>query len=422
MMETQEGAGAGPSAEEAMSAVLRITESMAGTADTDEQVRDVLQILKDVMKADAAVLLLREDGTLRIYESIGVEEDAKPGFTIQYGQGFAGTIVEKKEHLYVRDAQTDPIVISPYVKRAGIHSMLGVPLLFNGDAIGVLHVDWLKTHLFTERELEIMIAAAEHCASSVAIAKMCERNCDANRQIEMYLDIIEHDIDGLNNIMVNDLETLLSIPDLDRDAKDTVKGIMDDVKESETIVENVRKLHETLSEELLLGTLDLDELIKGAIAEEEMQVGRNINIKYTPQMGRAVNGTEMLKDVFSSILDYMVKSSRGDLTIDINVDKVNMADQPYYVVSIGSNGPGIPDEVKSEFFAFHLGITQARGKALPMFIIRLLTDRIRGDVEVEDRVPGDHTKGPKFTVTIPAIEGEVIAMQEPQYRGTKRIP
>jgi len=47
-----------------------------------------------------------------------------------------------------------------------------------------------------------------------------------------------------------------------------------------------------------------------------------------------------------------------------------------------------PDEVKDEMFTFHPGITRAYGKALPMFLVKLVLDRLGGDIRVESRVPG----------------------------------
>lgn len=397
-------------------AVLDIGMSGLEAKDPEEQLYEIMQTLIDLFKADATVILLREGNNLTAFMGLGAEEDAVERFTVPIGQGFAGKIAETKEHLFVHDAQTDPIVISPYIKRAGIHSMLGVPLLYGGEAIGALHVDWLKTHLFSELELEILRVAAERCASAIAVARMCELNNDLNMQACMYLDIIEHDLENLNKIMLDDLDTVLSIPHLDRDTKDAIEGVMRDVKESETIVDNVRVLHHTLNEELPLETMDLDELIQNAIDEVEWPQTKNVDIRYTPQMGRAVNGNALLKDVFYTLINNAIMCSRGDVTIDINVDKIHIDLQPYYTVSIIDNSQEIPDETKEELFTFHLGITQAHGKALPLFLVKLVLDRMGGDIRVENRVPEDYKKGSEFVITIPAIEAKVIPETEPVYR------
>lgn len=400
----------------ALHAVLDIGMSGLEAKDPEEQLYDILQTLIDLFKADAAVILLREGNSLTAFLGLGAETDAVERFNVFIGQGFAGRIAETKEHLYVHDAQEDPIVISPYVKNAGIRSMLGVPLLYGGEAIGVLHVDWLKTHLFSELELEVMKVAAERCGSVIAVARMCEVNNDLNTQACVYLDIIEHDLKNLNKITLDDLDTVLSIPELDREARDTIEGAKADVMESETLIDNVRVLHQTLNESLPVETMDLDGLIEQAIEEADWPQTKNVDIRYSPQMGRAVNGNDLLKDVFYTLMKNAVMCSRGDVAIDIKVDKIHLDMQPYYTVTIADNSQEIPDETREELFTFHLGITQAHGKALPMFLVKLVLDRMGGDIRVENREPGDYKKGSAFIITLPAIEGKVVPETEPAYR------
>lgn len=419
MMEKQEDRGRLQkqldSANESLQALLDIGMSGHDASDAEEQLYEILQTLIDLFKADAAVLHIREGDNLTAFMALGNGEEVNERFTVLFGQGFEGRIAETKKHLYVQDAQTDPLVISPYVKRAGIHSILGVPLLYGGEAIGVLHVDWQSTHLFSELELEILQVAAERCSSAIAVGRLCELNLDMSRQSSMYLDIIEHDLKNMNKIMLEDLDTVLSIPGLDRDAKDTIEGVKRDVQESETIVDNVRILHHTLNEDLPVESMDLDGLIEDAIKDVGWPQTKNVDIRYSPQMGRMVNGSAVLKDVFYTLMSNAIMCSRGDVTLDVKVDKVHIDMQPYYTVSIIDNAQEIPDDTKNELFTFHPGISQAHGRALPMFLVKLVLDRLGGDIRVENRVQGDYKQGSEFVITLPAIEVQVVPEPEPVY-------
>jgi K+-sensing histidine kinase KdpD len=403
------------SVNESLDTVLAIGMSGAEAEDAEGQIYDILQRCIDLMKADAAVVLLREGNELTSILGLGAEGDVESDYTCYVGQGFAGKIAQTKEHIFVHNAQEDPLVISPHIKRSGIHSMLGVPLVYGGEAIGVLHVDWMKTHMYSELELEVLTMAAERCASAIAIARMCEINNELNTQACMYLDIIEHDLNNLNEITLSDLDTLKSIPHLDREAKDTIDGVMMDVSESKTLINNVRKLHKTLSNDLPIETMDLDGIIKYALNEVQWPETKDVVIHYSPEVGRAINGTEILKDVFFSLVNNAVSCSRGPVEIGVNVDKIHVQEQPYYMVTVSDNAQQIPDDVKSELFTFHLGMTQSYGKALPMFLVRLIVDRMGGDIRVEDRVPGDYSQGSEFIITLPAIEGPVVPETEPAY-------
>jgi len=72
---------------------------------------------------------------------------------------------------------------------------------------------------------------------------------------------------------------------------------------------------------------------------------------------------------------------------------------------VEDNGPGIPDILKARIFnRFERGDTKAHGKGLGLYIVRSLIEDYHGRVWVEDRVPGDHAKGARFVIMIPAID------------------
>lgn len=398
---------------EELSAILSIETSALGAENKEQLLENVFTSLMDLLKTDAVTILLREGHTLRVYASMGVEEGAVGNYVSQYGQGFEGKIVEMKQPLFIVDAQIDPLVTNPYIKGAGIHSILGAPMMVDNDVIGVIHADWIASHKYSDRELHILQAVAERCALMISNASLCERSDMIKGQMEMYLDIIEHDIQGLNKIMQNDLQTLLSSSSLKRDERQMVKGIMDTVRESETIVDNVRLLDRTMAEEIDIDTLDIDDILKESI-EEALQEGAEVSVKYSPGQGRSINGADMVKDVFYSLISRAVKRSKAPKEVSITVDRVKIDDMPTFRVSIMDSGPGIPDDLKSDLFTFHMGMTEAHGKEMPLFIIPMLLDRIGGSIQVEDRVAGDFKKGSKFIVSLPAIEGEVNRIEEPK--------
>jgi signal transduction histidine kinase len=76
-------------------------------------------------------------------------------------------------------------------------------------------------------------------------------------------------------------------------------------------------------------------------------------------------------------------------------------------VAFEDNGNGIPDDMKEEVFhRFRRGQTNARGTGLGLYLVKSLVDGFGGYVEIENRVLGDHTKGTRFLVYLPAIEEE----------------
>ncbi len=113
----------------------------------------------------------------------------------------------------------------------------------------------------------------------------------------------------------------------------------------------------------------------------------------------------MLHDVFSNLVGNAVKHTgdRADIVVDLNV--VNDNGIKYCRVMIENNGPGIPDEFKATIFNRALkGTAKSKGMGLGLYLVKSLVDSYGGRVWVEDRVQGDHTKGAKLVVMLPAVD------------------
>ena len=77
----------------------------------------------------------------------------------------------------------------------------------------------------------------------------------------------------------------------------------------------------------------------------------------------------------------------------------------YCRVMVEDDGPGIPDDFKASIFNRTLKGTQnVKGMGLGLYLVKSLVDSYGGRVWVEDRVSGDHTKGAKFVVMLPAVD------------------
>jgi signal transduction histidine kinase len=133
--------------------------------------------------------------------------------------------------------------------------------------------------------------------------------------------------------------------------------------------------------------------------------GRDVTIKYAPSDGHRVMASPLIKDVLGNLMDNAIKHSKDPVLIAIDVGQVMYKGIPYYRVAVEDNGIGIPDEKKDLIFQrFKRGQTTTKGTGLGLYIVRTLVEGFGGRVEVEDRVGGDHTKGARFIVYLPAAE------------------
>lgn len=123
----------------------------------------LLECISQVLKVDTvAVLLLTGDEPqqLTVCAARGLEEEVTAGIRIPLGRGFAGNVAAQRQ-LTIIDDLSKIEVVSPILRNKQLKSMLGVPLLANGQVIGVFHVGTFRSRRFNQEDVTLLNAVAE---------------------------------------------------------------------------------------------------------------------------------------------------------------------------------------------------------------------------------------------------------------------
>jgi signal transduction histidine kinase/DNA-binding NarL/FixJ family response regulator len=270
----------------------------------------------------------------------------------------------------------------------------------------------VETRRSTEEELRIEIeerkVAEENLRQEIqrrsAIEKALE---EAKVQSEVYLDLMGHDINNLNQIGIGYLELAMESSDLN-EVKSMIEKPLEVMRSASRIIDNVRKLkqigpggHATVA----MKTVNLCDVL-AELKERYTHVNnRDITIDLQCTSPCLLKADELLTDVFSNLLDNAVKHSDPikPLNVNIKVDRVREKNTDFYLCTVEDNGPGVPDWIKDKIFMrFQRGSTKAHGKGLGLYLIKKLVEGYHGVVWVEDRIPGVYNKGAKFMVMLPA--------------------
>jgi PAS domain S-box-containing protein len=220
--------------------------------------------------------------------------------------------------------------------------------------------------------------------------------------VEMYNDLLGHDINNMNQIGMGYLELVLESAEVSEENKKLLKNTMDSLLNSSKLIENVKKLqriklgdfrHEKMDVNLVL----LD--VKNAYSNVS---DRDIVINYSPMPGCMVMANELLRDAFSNLVGNAIKHSTGTLEINMGVSRVSENGREYFRAFVEDDGPGIQDNMKNKLFSrFQRGDTKTSGKGLGLYLVKMLIEDYGGRVWIEDRVKGDHAKGARFIVMLP---------------------
>lgn len=230
---------------------------------------------------------------------------------------------------------------------------------------------------------------------------------DSKRQAELYVDLMAHDINNMNQIAMGFLELAENVISAEGKLEARHMSLLDkpieSLNNSSKLIDNVKKLQKEKSGTLAVREMEMGEMLRGVKKQFENVPGRDITVEYRQAGDCRVMANDLLQEVFTNLTGNAIKHSQGPLNVDILLSRVEEGDKCYCKVVVEDNGPGIPDSVKARIFSCFEPGGPPRGKGLGLYLARTLVDDHNGTIRVEDRVPGDHRQGSRFIVLLPAL-------------------
>jgi anti-sigma regulatory factor (Ser/Thr protein kinase)/GAF domain-containing protein len=166
-------ATADPAPSEQVRSLSRLSDPELSELGLDEFLDELLVRVQAALAVDTVAILLldKESQQLVARAAKGIEEEVERGVRIPIGQGFAGRIAAERVAIFIADVDHADI-LNPILREKGIHSLLGVPLIVEGDLVGVLHVGSLKPRTFGNRDLAVLQAAAARAGPGIERARL----------------------------------------------------------------------------------------------------------------------------------------------------------------------------------------------------------------------------------------------------------
>jgi signal transduction histidine kinase len=180
------------SLEERLEAIVAISRAVAEAGDLRETLDHISHTAAELVRALAAAIVLRTDesGTgLAVAGAHGLSEryirllnEERP---LELGRGPSGLAYETSEVVALCDMTTDAIT-RPWAKIAreeGYRALVTVPLAVaaDGPPIGVLNVYRSQATAWTQEEIEVLVALADHAAIAIRTANLLD---ESRRQVD----------------------------------------------------------------------------------------------------------------------------------------------------------------------------------------------------------------------------------------------
>jgi signal transduction histidine kinase len=385
--------------------------------------RSVLQTLVEsagrLCEADFAMITRQKDGVLFFAEAYGYSPDFIEyvrALPVERGRGTAtGRALLEGRVIHVADVLADPDYTWAEAQRlGGYRTVLGVPMLREGIAMGVLTLTRSEVRPFTDKQIELVSTFADQAAIAIENVRLFDEIQDKSRQLQLasehksqFLASMSHElrtplnaIIGLTEMMVTNAARFGTEKALEPLRRVNAAGthllsLINEILDLSKIEAGKLELN---PEPVNLARL-IDEVIgtAGQLAEKNQN---RLVVEAQEDLGALTADPMRLKQILLNFLSNACKFTKeGEVALRVR----KVADGRDWVeLAVADSGIGMTAEQQAKLFqdftqADSLTARRYGGTGLGLAISRKLARMMGGDVTVTSE-PG---KGSVFTVRLP---------------------
>ena len=393
--------------------LANVSRAINSTLHVDDALQAVTREACQLMGGKMSSLLMLDDTRewldLRASFGAGRAYLNKPRLAV--GESLLGMVMRRKKPTQVEDVQTSARYAHVGVaRREGLVSLLSVPLLFGGEAIGALSVYTGARHVFSNEEVRILSALAELSAIAIEKARLYERIVDVEEQLRENEQLsalgllaaeVAHEIRNPLTVMKMLYHSLdLQFPADDPRARDA--AIMgQQISHLNQIVEQVLNLARRT--EPKPAAVDVNKLIDdlGLLTRHKLRAQRiELIHRLAPGLPLLMADPVQIEQAF---LNLMLNAAQampdgGRLTLTTRPLAARRNSKPTRIaVEVKDTGIGMTEEQCRRAFTSLLSTTRPQGTGLGLAIVRRVVETHRGEVTVKSS-PG---RGTTMTVMLP---------------------
>jgi signal transduction histidine kinase len=395
-------------------ALVKVGQTINSTLNLDDGLQVITREACLLMESRMCSLLLLDETKewLDLKASFGAGEIyiQKPRLNVE--DSLLGVVVRRKKPLQVENVQISSRYQNVEVaRREGLVSLLSVPLIFSGEAIGTLNVYTAEPHSFSNEEIRILNALGELSAVVIEKARLYERLVDVEDQLRQNEKLsaigllaaeVAHEIRNPLTVMKMLYHSLdLKFPQGDPRARDVV--IMGEKMDLlNKIVEQV--LDFARSSEPDLQPVDVNRLLEdlGLLTRHKL---KNQNVAATwklhPELPTLMADATQLEQAFLNIILNAAEAMPhgGKLSISTRVlhEETATKKATHVVIDFKDTGQGMTDEQRRRAFSSLLSTSKAKGTGLGLAIVSRVVEAHRGKVTIKSK-PG---AGTTMSVSLP---------------------
>ena len=391
-----------------------VSRTINSTLNLDEALQAITREASVLMRARMCSLMMLDESRewldLRASYGAGEAYINKPRLAV--GDSLLGVVVRRKKPMQVANVQESSRYQHVEVARCeGLVSLLSVPLIFAGQAIGTLSVYMSRPYNFSNEEISILSALAGLSAIAIEKARLYERVVDVEEQLRQNEKLsalgllaaeVAHEIRNPLTVMKLLYHSLdLKFPDGDPRAKDA-RIIDAKIEHLNKIVEQILAFARTT--EPKLAPVNLNELVDelGLLVRHKLG-NQNIRLvrQLQPDLPVVMGDAPQLEQAFLNLILNAAEAMPGGGTLTVESGAIRLPRSnpraTHVTVEFKDTGGGMSKEVQERAFTAVLSTTKAKGTGLGLAIVGRIIETHHGNVRIKSQIGS----GTTIRITLP---------------------
>ena len=383
-----------------------------------------LQLVLNTLVESVARLCEADMASIRRPKALGFLHVATRGVPSEYGEYMqthpiqpgrgtvAGRVLLEGKPIHIADVQADPeYEMTAISQRAGFHTFLGVPLLREGNPIGVIILGRAAVRPFTDKQIDLATTFADQAVIAIENVRLFEEIQEKSRQVEeaskhksQFLANMSHELRTPLNAILGYAELVLDgiYGDAPEKMRNVLERIQTNGKHLLGLINDVLDLSKIEAGQLVLSLNDysIKDMMQGVYVAVEPLAGNkklNFKLEVPPDLPPARGDERRLSQVLLNLVGNAIKfTDTGEVAMKASTTNGS------YTVAVKDTGPGIAEadqaKIFEEFQQSESTHTKAKGgTGLGLAIAKRIVEMHGGRLWVESTLGNGST----FFFTIP---------------------
>ena len=397
---------------EELKVLNEIAVSARRATDVDQMLNIIVQ--KSILALDAeqgSILLVTKNQNDPFTTYIRRDDSSKLQRTYHIGSNITGWVLLNKEPLIIENLATDKRFDASDQEKKEIHSVLCVPMWFEGKIMGIMMVVNKKNGTkFQENDLTLLSIISVQASQLIKNLQLQEETFKKRKETEKLQELdriktdfftdISHEFRTPLTLILGPMEKLMS------------QTQIDNVQEQYNLIyKNARKLLSLINQLLDLSSIDAGKMnleieyadlinfIRGILASFQLLAeNKNIKLEFnsTIDILETFFDKDKIEKIISNLLSNALKFSNNGGNITISISKI----EEDVNIIVSDNGIGIsPEDLKNVFNRFYKAESSPiqEGTGIGLALVKELVELHHGSITVKSEL----NKGTRFDIKLP---------------------